>query len=154
MILSLTLLLLGLSGGVQDGPQPLPRLLDMAGTSGAATERTVSPLSPVPAWAFDDPARWDANQCGEAAEAACLRAARNRLALARVDRLEAQTPDRPSPAERVAAGESRETVVGQRCRWTTTPSDSGVGGTVVRTCGDAQQVGEAHRRMMEFLRGD
>lgn len=153
MLLTLSALLLALSVADRQETAPVARPADLDWSFlDAPADGPVPPLAAVPAWAFDDPVRWDANQCGQEPDAACLRAARNRLALARVDRLQYQ--DRPSPAERVAAGESRETVVGQRCRWIATRSEEGVGGAVTRSCGDTEQAGEAHRRMMEFLRGD
>ena len=98
---------------------------------------------PVPGWAFSDPARWERTQCGETPEDACLRTARNRLALARAEQAEnAPLASGPAPG---------------RCRNVWTPSAEGVGGSFSRICGDeaaSAQLLEDMRRRDEQTRQD
>lgn len=99
---------------------------------------------PVPAWAFTDRARWERTQCGETPDEACLRTARNRLAIARAEQAEAAPVERAGPAP-------------ERCRNVWTPAAEGVGGSFSRICGDegaSAQLLEDMRRRDEQTRQD
>ena len=82
----------------------------------------------VPAWALDDPAGWEASQCGAAGDDACRRQARNRLAMARAG-IVAETP--------ASGGAASD---GQNCRMVMRRSESGFGGSLSRVCGDEAAV--------------
>lgn len=94
----------------------------------------------VPAWALDDAARWETNQCGAAGDEVCLRQARNRLAMARAG-MSAE-----APASGGAPGD------GQNCRMVMRRSESGFGGSLSRVCGDEAESAAALERLRETMR--
>lgn len=89
----------------------------------------------VPAWAFNDPARWETSQCGAGGDDACRRQARNRLAMARAGGV-ADPPATGGPASGAD----------QNCRMVMQRSETGFGGTLSRVCGDAAAADELLRR--------
>lgn len=93
----------------------------------------------VPAWAFDDPAGWEASQCGADGADACRRQARNRLAMARAG-VVAETP--------AAGGDAAP----DNCRMVTRRSETVFGGSLSRVCGDGAEVEAALDRLEGALR--
>lgn len=110
---------------------------ERAGPSGFRTRRADGE---VPAWALDDPAAWEASECGAAGDEVCLRQARNRLAMARAG-MAAE-----APASGGAPGD------GQNCRMVMRRSESGFGGSLSRVCGDEAESAAALERLREATR--
>ena len=102
-----------------------------AGRVGSPGFRVSPDGSDIPAWAFADPAGWEASQCGAEGDDACRRQARNRLAMARAG-MAAE-----APASGGASGD------GQNCRMVMRRSESGFGGSLSRVCGDESGSGAA-----------
>ena len=146
------LFVLALAAGPQDppgsatedrGPPPPSPSMSISEYARLVRERNgPRPDGPVPDRAFASPLWWEQDQCGPGPTDECLRRARNRLAMARAERMEAGEP-RPSPQQ------TRPTPP-PRCRTVTRPAESGVGGSVSRICGD--NAGETERVLDGLLR--
>lgn len=95
----------------------------------------------VPAWALDDPAGWEASQCGTPGDDACRRQARNRLAMARAG-VAAE-----APAEASGGG-----ATAQNCRMVMRRSENGFGGSLSRICGDEADTEATLNRLEDSMR--
>lgn len=144
------LLMLILAGEPQEAP-PSPPPLSIAEYGQPVRARNAAaaatPETPIPERAFSSPQWWEQNQCGAEPSDACLRTARNRLAMARVERMEIEAAQPPAPGTRPAAQ--------QNCRMVTRRAESGFGGSFTRVCGDdasAERALDAHQAMMDDLR--
>lgn len=135
MIVALLLAVLLQDSPIRTAPEPPPQegAAPRFGRLGFRTAERADGV--VPAWALDDPAGWEASQCGAAGDDACRRQARNRLAMARAG-LAAETP---------AAGESP--AAPENCRMVMRRSETGFGGSLSRICGDGAEIGTTLDRL-------
>jgi len=98
------------------------------GSSTAAADRNA-----VPQWAFDDPAKWETDQCGDGTSepsAQCRRNARNRLASAR-----AEAAIDPAPIRDAATPQARSSA----CRTVNEPARNGMAAASSIVCGNGDQ---------------
>ena len=140
MLLTL-LILLTQDPAASGAPARIPFEVTLDELRRPAPVDTTDPRS-IPARAFTDPTWWEQSQCGPEPEETCRRAARNRLAMARAERMEA-APVEPPPRR------------APTCRTVMQRSESGFGGSVTRVCGDgdnAERALESHQRLMDDLR--
>lgn len=155
LVLALTLITGSQEGTQAQGAPPPPPPMSVADYGRIVRERAAAAAlasavaeSPVPERAFSSPDWWEQNQCGVTPTDTCLRTARNRLAMARVERMEAEDVRPSAPSPRPARPSN--------CRTVTQASEQGFGGSFTRSCGDGaslERAQEAHRAMMDDLRG-
>lgn len=110
------------------------------GEGGYSRGAAAAPENGVPGWALLDPARWETSQCGTDGDDACRRQARNRLAMARAG-LATEVP--------TASGGP---VAPQNCRMVMRRSETGVGGSLSRICGDGAEAEAALNRLENTMR--
>lgn len=128
---------------IADKPEPVRSTIDFGAYAPPHPVSAAPAGDPaIPERAFTDRTWWEQSQCGTEPSEDCLRTARNRLALARVERMETfqDAPAASAPRARP-----------QTCRMVTRPSETGIGGSFVRVCGDGVDAAEAERAMDEQM---
>lgn len=113
---------------------------DRNSAEGGYSRHPVTEPDGVRAWALTDPLRWETSQCGAAADDACRRQARNRLAMARAGL---------ATGEPASSGESGPP---GNCRMVMQRSETGFGGSLSRVCGDGQAAEDALNRLENLTR--